>query len=508
MYFACNQGRAERPATRIVCGVGTLLFTAAVLALTGCPSPAPFTGQKAPVVKGGSGATEGKEPMPQAPLTVTTGQWELGFRSDGTLASASAKFPESVKGAELHALEKLQNVPSAKAASAGDAVVTLHANSWTITLDPAGRLSAVDLGPSGSDADLAALARLATIEKLTAANTRDVTNEGMKPVAKMPALRALDVEQTDVNDAGLAILASAPKLEDINLKKCDLTAEGYKHLAEIKTLKRIRAAQTNTDDACLAAIAGMAHLELLDLQDCNRITADGLAVLKNFKNLRSLRLWGETVSDQVMGYISEAKSLKSLSLDKTAVGADGLAQIQGLTGLTEMSFFGANNITSDAIEKLKPFAQLRTLDLRNTAVGNKGMVHLKGLSKLKQLDLSETGVGDKGLAELKELLSLEDLNLWLSTTTDEGLAHVGQMKSLRRLNLDKCDVGDAGLAHLRGLTDLEFLHLGNTRITDAGLENLHGMKKLQELVITFCPGVTDEGVSALQAKLPGVKITR
>ena len=54
---------------------------------------------------------------------------------------------------------------------------------------------------------------------------------------------------------------------------------------------------------------------------------------------------------------------------------------------------------------------------------------------------------------------------------------------------------------MQGLVQLEFLHLGSTAITDAGLSNLESLEALKELKVTRT-NVTDNGVAALQQKLP------
>lgn len=367
-----------------------------------------------------------------------------------------------------------------------------------------GKIVRVALGPEGNDADLALLQDLPTVEHLTA-DKRGVTDEGLAALKNHPGLKTLDLSISGITNAGLAHLQELPKLEEVILKRCDLTAPAYVEIAKCKTLKRIRAPQSNFDDECLAALKDCAQLELIDLQDCNRVTEKGLEVLRNFPKLKFLRLWGPTITDKVLSYVSEAKALRTLSLEATPVGPEGLAQVKGLTNLQELKLSSAANITSASLEQIAGHSHLQVLELRNTAVGSKGMVHLAGLKELRVLDLSETAVGDKGLASLKGLTNLEDLNLWQSTTSDAGLENIAGMTKLKRLNLDKCKVTDAGIAHLQGLQDLEFLHLGSTSVGDPGLEGLHGLKKLNKLEITFLPGVTDEGVRKLKEALPGLK---
>jgi Leucine-rich repeat (LRR) protein len=368
-----------------------------------------------------------------------------------------------------------------------------------------GAVVRVELGPEGSDADLALLKDLPTVEALVA-DKRGVTDKGLESLAGHPGLKTLDLTLSGITNAGLSHLANLPKLEEVNLKRCDVSAAGYESLAKVATLKRIRAAQSNFDGACLAAIKDCALLEMLDLQDCNKVPTAEWKPLENFKKLKFLRIWGRGVDDSVMDYIKDAKSLKILSLDVSSVGIDGLKKISHLP-LQELYLNDALNITSDALEAVGNFKGLTKLELRSAAVGNKGMAHLAGLTQLKVLDLTETAVGDKGLEHLQGLTNLEELNLMQTTTTDAGLVFLAPLKKLRWLKLDKCRISAEGTPQLKGLTNLEYLHIGSSTkpLDDAALEPLGELKNLRTLVITFLPEITDEGVNKLKAKLPGLK---
>ena len=73
--------------------------------------------------------------------------------------------------------------------------------------------------------------------------------------------------------------------------------------------------------------------------------------------------------------------------------------------------------------------------------------------------------------------------------------------NLKRLNLDSTGVTDQGLATVGKFKNLAMLHLGSTTVTDKGLQKLAGLKQLKQLMLTFCAGVTDEGVEQLQQAL-------
>ena len=364
-----------------------------------------------------------------------------------------------------------------------------------------GRVTRVELKPSATDEALKHLAGLPSVERLEA-NVRGVTDEGLKHLKGHPSLKYINFEQSSVTNAGMAHLKDLPRLEDVFLKKANITAEGFAHLAEIKTLKRLRAPNTQFDDACLDAIKDMQQLEVLDLSDCNLMSEEKLAVLKGFGNLRFLRLWGPVITDKVVGYLRDSKSLFALSLDNAVISDAAFEHIATLSNLQELMLNGAN-VTDAKLEKLKDLTKLKKLELRDCgAVTSLGMSYLSGMAELRELDLTNTTIGNEGLEHLKGLTNLETLNLWSTRIDDSGLVHLESLPNLKWLKLDQCNVGDKGMKSVGKLANLEYLHIGSTQVTDDGLKSLYGLKKLKELVLTFVSGVSDSGVEELQAALP------
>ena len=112
----------------------------------------------------------------------------------------------------------------------------------------------------------------------------------------------------------------------------------------------------------------------------------------------------------------------------------------------------------------------------------------------------------------------QELSLQAGSPSDFGDAELGQLAAdfagtnLTDLNLSGTDVTDAGLVHLAGLTNLTWLNLGSCpRVTDRGLAPLASLTNLRWLGLAYTglmasTGVTDAGVAALKAKLPGCTI--
>jgi imidazolonepropionase-like amidohydrolase len=132
-------------------------------------------------------------------------------------------------------------------------------------------------------------------------------------------------------------------------------------------------------------------------------------------------------------------------------------------------------ISNEDLKNLAPLAELETLDLRITPVGDEGMAHLRNLKKLKFLNLFRTNLSEKGLAELRDLTQLETLLIGGTRVTDEGLKHLENFSKLRKVSVFRTGVSDAGLKHFEKLPSLEVLLIGESKISAEGARRLQGV---------------------------------
>lgn len=289
---------------------------------------------------------------------------------------------------------------------------------------------------------------------------------------------------TEADDAALAPLAALPKLRSVLLNDTKITDAGFKTLGSISTLQNI------------------------DARGCP-VGNEGVRHLTGLKELRALRLNGQsgatTVDDEAMADVAKLKSLKALMLDYLWISEEGLAKVTKLDNLEEL-YLAQTLVGDDALAVIKQMPRLKKLRISKSAVSSAGLKHLVEVPALVELDISEDSqIFDEGMKHVGELKNLEKLNLWRVALTDEGVAHLAGLTNLKWLNLDNTQLSDAGLKHLAGMKKLEFLHIGSTAITDAGLEHLAGLESLKDLSVTRT-AVTEQGAAALQEKLPNVKI--
>ncbi|PSR52805.1 ribonuclease inhibitor [Adhaeribacter arboris] len=89
------------------------------------------------------------------------------------------------------------------------------------------------------------------------------------------------------------------------------------------------------------------------------------------------------------------------------------------------------------------------LDMSETTITNKGLVHLKKFNNLTRLSLDQTGVSDVGLASIQTLPKLKYLNLYGTKVSDQGLKLLANCKSLKSIYLWQTKVTPQGVAALQ-----------------------------------------------------------
>ncbi len=174
------------------------------------------------------------------------------------------------------------------------------------------------------------------LEKLIAAKTLDtlsldgssVTSEVFPALAKLPALRNLDLSRTQISDAGLGVLAELPKLHTLNLSGASIQGDGIAGLAKAPALDtlNLRGAelgpkafeglgrleqvrylildQIDLSSADFAKLAGMKGLRRLDLAKC-QITDNNARSLGSLTGLTYLHLRENSVSSEIRDHIGK-----------------------------------------------------------------------------------------------------------------------------------------------------------------------------------------------------------
>ena len=88
-----------------------------------------------------------------------------------------------------------------------------------------------------TDALLADVARVETVTALDLGGSTDLSDDGLRHLARLPQLKHLDLSGTAITDRGLRVLRDLPALETILLAATRITEEGAAHLAHCVELQ-------------------------------------------------------------------------------------------------------------------------------------------------------------------------------------------------------------------------------------------------------------------------------
>lgn len=314
----------------------------------------------------------------------------------------------------------------------------------------------------------------------------------LKPVTHLSGLRELGLDNTDITDWGMRMLASFPSLEELSLN-IKVTSRGMTHVAQLSSLKRLYFPwDTKITGAGVQHISKLTALEELYLGQ--GIGDVGLAHLRGLPHLKYLAVNGPGFTDAGMVYLKQIPSLRIFSIHDgyCRIGDAGLAHLSELPNLEMLSLHGMQGITDAGLAHLAKTRSLRKLDIASAQVTDTGLSHLKQIRTLEHLDLpgDQHGITDVGLAHLAELPNLKHLQI--------SRIHFNNPA------VNKEYYTDRGLAELAKLHQLEELYIGSIGITDTGMDSIAKLMNLRELSMVGCEGVTDKGL----AKLAGLRSLR
>jgi F-box/leucine-rich repeat protein 14 len=304
---------------------------------------------------------------------------------------------------------------------------------------------------------------------------------------KCPSLRQLNVAATQLTSDGIVALASARKLEGLDLI---MTKPG-------------------PDDDALTALSRLTALKRLRLNDAG-YTEEGVIALGKLAQLELLALGGSGVTDSALEHIAKCPRLRQLTISRSPISSTALASLGALKSLEVLDLVGNQHLTVGGLAKLNSLTNLRFLYVRGAGIAEDGArLDLGGLRSLTDLMLqfSAKRLRAEHLACLKSLKNLRSLQLVATTVNDEALGHLRGLTNLYRLRIGGPEVTDAGLAHLTALRSLEDLGLvGN--ISDDGLRHLEPLSGLQSLQIKSSQEFSEAAVKRLRKALPGLKRLR
>ncbi len=250
-----------------------------------------------------------------------------------------------------------------------------------------------------------------------------VTDTDLRRLNRYPALKVLDLSLTHITDGGMQEIKNLRSITDFNLYFAEyVTDEGVAAIKDWKLLKRLNLHGTKAGDSALEHIAGLTLLESLDVGS-TLMTDVGLERLTSLTNLRALTMGGNELGDAGLQALRQMPNLTYLDLsgrqgnDKNvwsiAMSSNGLQAVLSLKNLRELRFGCVS--TSVGIEGTK-LGEVSTL-----SVTRQWLEQLKSLTSLERLKLQGCGrIDDDAVAVLIAMPSLREVDLKGTAVTEKG----------------------------------------------------------------------------------------
>jgi hypothetical protein len=411
------------------------------------------------------------------------------------------------------------------------------------------RVTTVEANGRMNDAMLARIADLEHVTNLSLGGSRELSDDGLQHLARMPQLERLDLSEYPggrLTDRGLEVLQHLPNLRHFEMTwQRGITDAGVANLRFCERIERVNLLGTRTGDGAIAALAGKPMLQRFNAGSL--VTDTGLGRLRDIPRFAAWH--GGELTYSLLGF-DAGPTFLLLGGPFTNAGLASLASLEGLFGL---GFFGeVSAITSDGVAAfadlpnlgvLGPGAQLNddtamrhiaripklrmlqaqgavATDAGFEALGQsrsleyiwgrdwehltgRGLVALARIPTLRGLAVECGHVEDEALAALREAPLLRELVPM--GVRDEGFRHVGACALLEKLTMMYCrDTTDRATELIGGLSRLEYYYAGATQITDRSLELLARLPALAEIELYECLQITDAGLPLL-ARMPSLR---
>lgn len=295
-------------------------------------------------------------------------------------------------------------------------------------------------------ADLAKLKALPKLEEIVFGGNAG-TDAGVAAVADaVPKLRRLWLFRSAVTDQAFPHVAKLGELEALHLAGLRITSAALIEVARLKKLRVLELDDTDVGDAGLEAIRVMPALAELSFKDMRGVGVRGMTALASLRRLDSLHL-GFAEIDASLEKLAASRTLRQLVLTRATLDdarAASVAKIKTLRVLV-LSY---TPITDGALAHVASLPNLATLELASTRITDDGVKALGQVRTLIDLDLTDTATGDAALDALLDLPKLTSLVLRGTKVTDAGAAKLARVKTLKHVELAGTAVTEEGVKTL------------------------------------------------------------
>jgi hypothetical protein len=256
---------------------------------------------------------------------------------------------------------------------------------------------------------------------------KQVTDDDLRLIAKLPNLRRISLMETNVTDAGLAHLAGLENVQALCLNGTKVTNAGMDHIKDWKHLRSLMLQHTAVDDAGLKHVGAFRDLEVLVLNN-TKVTSRGVAELVGLQRLNMLMLSHTAVDEEAIPNLVNIRGSGKagawegvvLELEGCRFSGNGLLQLRDafpdaplndeLEDLRDVKFKGLPADESiwrwlvSRIQRSNDKDEVRAIDLSGSLIDDDYLPALYGFDNVEAIDLRRSRVTEEGAKKLREAL--------------------------------------------------------------------------------------------------------
>ncbi|HMO21613.1 MAG TPA: hypothetical protein PKC98_11680, partial [Candidatus Melainabacteria bacterium] len=194
---------------------------------------------------------------------------------------------------------------------------------------------------------------------------KEESKEDLKKILSVDHVIGLNCYETKLDDNDLKIIAGKKNLRLIEFTRVGpFTKAGLASLATLPKLEILRLSECNLDDDCMRELSKLKNLESLDIDYNKAVTDKGVeSLLRNKSKIVSLSLKNVPITDEAVRSISKLPELKELHLNNTAI--------------------------SDKAMKYLAVSKIQSLDIYGTKVSDIGLKYLSNSKSIKLICVSQ-----------------------------------------------------------------------------------------------------------------------
>ena len=301
------------------------------------------------------------------------------------------------------------------------------------------RITALDANGLMTDAVLARIATLDHVTTLSLGGSRELTDDGLLHLARMPQLEYLNLSEYPggkLTDRGLEVLRHLP-----NLRNFEMTWQAGITDAGVANLRSLRPAGACQPD-------GLAHRRWRHRSAARQAPPPQLQH-RPARHRRRPAAAAQLPAAEAVARPDSGRDAAHLLIDGPFTN-EGLASLAGLEGVFELDlFWHVTGITPDGFAHLVQLPNLGSLGCDGDLSDDAAMRHIAAIPRLRRLRAQESVATDDGFVALSRSQTLEFI--WgreCPNFGSRGFVALSKMPALRGLGIGCKNVDDQALSTL------------------------------------------------------------